>query len=142
MAHYLQGDKKHMKGQRQRQRDRRLLLVDDDHDITFAFETILKNNGFLVETFNNPELAFSKFKEGEYDLILLDIRMPQISGFQFYEKIRKIDSKVKVCFMTAFDMHYEEFKEISPSLVSSYFIRKPVENDELVREVNAKLAEK
>ena len=87
----------------------RVMIVDDEQDITTIFKIGLENNQFIVTTFNDPVEALSRFKPGLYDLMILDIRMPGMNGFQLYHKIRHIDDKVKVCFLTAF----EEAAEIS-----------------------------
>jgi DNA-binding response OmpR family regulator len=117
----------------------RILVVDDEHDITLTFQMALEDSGFTVTAFNNPLLALSYFTANAYDLLLLDIRMPQMGGFEFYRKIRKIDKNIMVYFMTAFEEYYEEFKKASPTLVSAYFIRKPVDIAHLVKELKSKL---
>src|ERR671934_441354 len=81
----------------------RVMIVDDEQDITTIFKIGLKKNEFIVTTFNDPLEALSKFRPGLYDLLILDIRMPGMNGFQLYQKIRDINNKVKVCFLTAFD---------------------------------------
>ena len=81
----------------------RVMIVDDEQDITTIFKIGLENNEFVVTTFNDPLEALSKFRPRLYDLLILDIRMPGMNGFQLYQKIREIDNKVKVCFLTAFD---------------------------------------
>jgi CheY-like chemotaxis protein len=117
----------------------RILVVDDENDITLTFQMALEDSGFTVTAFNNPLLALSYFTANAYDLLLLDIRMPQMGGFEFYRKIRKIDKNIMVYFMTAFEEYYEEFKKASPTLVSAYFIRKPVDIAHLVKELKSKL---
>ena len=112
---------------------RRILIVDDEQDITQSFKLALEDSGFKVTTFNNPLLALSYFTASAYNVLLLDIRMPEMSGFEFYRKI-------SVYFMTAFEEYYKEFKNASPTLVSAYFIRKPIETDHLVRELKSKLS--
>ncbi len=81
----------------------RVMIVDDEQDITTVFRIGLENNQFIVTTFNDPIEALSRFKPGLFDLLILDIRMPGMNGFQLYHKIRDIDDKVKVCFLTAFE---------------------------------------
>ena len=98
-------------------RNKRILIVDDEKDITDTFKMALEQQeGFEVITYNDPELALSQFKENRFDLLLLDIKMPKISGFELYRRLNKIDSKPKVCFITAFDVYYDEFKKVFPSL--------------------------
>ncbi|MFL6457632.1 MAG: response regulator transcription factor [Nitrososphaeraceae archaeon] len=85
---------------------KKILLVDDEQDITSSLKIGLEDNGFAVDIFNDAILALSNFKAGMYDLILLDVKMPQINGFELYEKIRETDSKVKACFITAYEVYY------------------------------------
>jgi DNA-binding response OmpR family regulator len=119
----------------------RVLVVDDEPDINLTFKTGLEANGFEVDAFSDPVLALSNFKSGVYDLLLLDVRMPQINGFELYEKLRKIDSNVKACFITAHDVHYQSLKEIFPArkemLLSGAkgVLRKPISIDDLVETV-------
>ena len=119
----------------------RVLVVDDEPDINLTFKTGLEANGFIVDAFSDPVLALSNFKSGVYDLLLLDVRMPQINGFELYEKFRKIDSNVKACFITAHDVHYQSLKEISPAskemLLSGAkrVLRKPISLDDLIETV-------
>jgi two-component system, OmpR family, response regulator ChvI len=88
---------------------RRILIVDDEPDIGFTFKLAHEENGFKerVDEYNDPSLALNDFKADLYDLLLLDIAMPRMDGFTFYEKIRKIHSKIRVFFMTAFGVNYE-----------------------------------
>jgi DNA-binding response OmpR family regulator len=112
------------------------LLVDDEPDITSTFEMILQMNGFEVDTYNDPLLALSNFMPNSYGLALLDIRMPKMNGFELYKKIKEIDNKIEVCFITAFEDYREEFKESFPQLEEAkYFIRKPKAIEDLVTHV-------
>jgi DNA-binding response OmpR family regulator len=79
---------------------RRILLIDDERDITLAFRAGLEDKGFIVETFNDPQEASSNFKVGLYDLLLVDVKMPKMNGFELYQEMEKIDNKVKVCFIS------------------------------------------
>jgi CheY-like chemotaxis protein len=81
---------------------RRILAVDDNPDITTTIKTGLEDSGlFYVDTFNDPKLALSSFRPGMYDLILIDFKMPKMYGHELYDEIKKLDEKVKVCFLTA-----------------------------------------
>src|SRR5919205_322453 len=89
----------------------RILLVDDEPDIALVFRTVLKDEGFKVDSFTDPQLALYNFKPNLYDLVILDIKMPNISGFRLYREIKKIDPKVKVCFLTASELYYENYRK-------------------------------
>jgi two-component system, OmpR family, response regulator ChvI len=119
----------------------RKLLVDDEPDIALAFKIGLEDNGFKVDAFDNPSKALSNFKAGFYDLLLLDIKMPKLNGFEAYQQMKRIDTKVKVCFITASEMHYYEEirKEIFPKLGVKRLIRKPVRMDDLVKDLTDEL---
>jgi two-component system, OmpR family, response regulator ChvI len=115
---------------------RKILIVDDESDITSAFDMILEMNGFEVDAYNDPLLALSNFKPDSYGLALLDIRMPKMNGFELYKKMQDIDNKVEACFITAFEDYHEEFKESFPELDDAkYFIRKPKAIEDLVKHV-------
>jgi two-component system, OmpR family, response regulator ChvI len=116
-----------------------ILIVDDELDITLAFKKGLESNGFLVDIYNDPVIALSNFKSGLYDLLLLDVRMPKMNGFELYQEIEKIDKKAKVCFITAFEVYYQALKEIFPTLEVGCFIRKPIEIEDLVKKINSEI---
>ena len=77
------------------------MVVDDELDICLILKVVLENNGFIVDYYYNPIVALDEFKSNFYDLIILDIQMPDINGFQLYREIRKRDIKAKICFLTA-----------------------------------------
>jgi two-component system, OmpR family, response regulator ChvI len=122
---------------------RRILAVDDDPDITLTVKVGLEgssSNGiFEIDTFNDPELALSSFKPDIYDLVLLDFRMPKMDGYELYDKIKSMDSRVKVCFMSATYVNYEAAREVFPSLEMECFIQKPIEIKDLISRINAEL---
>ena len=113
---------------------RRILIVDDEPDITFVFKIGLEDNGFVVDTFNDPQQAISNFKADLYDLLLIDIGIPKMNGFEFYRKIRKIDDKVKACFFTASEVQnlVEKYKISDLDCI----IAKPIAIEELIERVN------
>ena len=117
----------------------KILIVDDDTDITLAFKKGLENDGFKVDVFNDPVEALSNFEASKYDLLLLDIRMPKMNGFELYKEMDKIDNDVKVCFITAFEVYYEALREVFPSLEVECFIRKPIELGSLVKRIKNEL---
>ena len=114
----------------------RILVVDDEGDVISVFKMILEMNGFEVDAYDNALSALDNFKPNSYSLVLLDIKMPQMNGFELYKKLRKLDDKVKVCFITAFEDYRQEFKESFPELDEiKYFIRKPKAVQDLVNHV-------
>jgi DNA-binding response OmpR family regulator len=119
-------------------KSKRILLVDDEPDITHVVEMVLEDNGFVVDSYNDPTLALSNFKLGLYDLLLLDIRMPKMNGFELYQKMKEIDSNVKICYFTASELFYEEYRRIDghPRVDKEYFIQKPFKTKELIRQLN------
>ena len=117
---------------------KRILVVDDEPDVIIVFKMVLEMNGFEVDAYDNPLSVLSNFKPDFYGLLLLDIKMPQMNGFELYKKIRKVDDKVKVCFITAYEDYRKEFKESFPELdETKYFIRKPTAIEDLVNHVSA-----
>jgi CheY-like chemotaxis protein len=115
---------------------KKILIVDDDPDITLALKTVLEDNGYSVYAFNDPMDAVSNFKRaGMYDLLIVDIVMPNMDGFEFYEKVKKIDNNVKACFITAYDVRFEALRELYPDFEIDCFMKKPIENEDLLRKV-------
>jgi CheY-like chemotaxis protein len=92
---------------------KRILIVDNEPDITIAFEKGFRDKGLeQIDSVNDPILALRNFKAGSYDLLIIDVMMPQMDGFELYEEIRKIDTKVKVCFITAFEVNYQALRAV------------------------------
>jgi DNA-binding response OmpR family regulator len=121
--------------------NKRVLLVDDEPDLNLTLKLTLEENGFRVDSFTDPLSVLENFKANLYDLIILDIQMPGINGFELYRQIKKIDDKVKVCFLTASEMYYEEFrKELFPALDNNCYIQKPIENETLIKRLNRIIA--
>jgi two-component SAPR family response regulator len=118
--------------------NKRILLIDDDVDITLSFKVGLQENGFIVVSYNDPKLAFSQFKAGLYDLLLTDIRMPGMSGLELYEKIKQIDNRIKVCFITAFEGYYGQLEKAFPTLdLDTCYVLKPITIADLAKKINA-----
>jgi DNA-binding response OmpR family regulator len=116
----------------------RILIVDDEPDVIFTFKKGLEAHGFVVDAFKDPVLALSNFKPRTYDLLLLDVKMPQMNGFELYEKIKKLDSEIKACFITANEVYYESLREIFPTMDLDCYI-KPIQIEDLVKHVKAEL---
>ena len=116
---------------------KRICFVDDEPDIILLCKIVLEGGGFEVHTFTDSLSALSNFKPDFYDLVVLDIKMPNMDGFELCRKIKEIDAKTKVCFLTASEMYYETFrKKEYGSVDKDLFLRKPIENDELIKRVN------
>ena len=121
---------------------KKILIVDDEPDICFTFANILECDGFTVDTFDDPLLALQAFRKDFYDLLIIDIKMEKMNGFELYEEIRMIDNKVKVCFLTANKSIYGAFIHISSELKGkselneNQFIQKPIGNEELIKIIN------
>ena len=131
----------------------RILLVDDDQDILITFKEGLEEHDVVnkskifvdgakiqVDTFADPREALSSFKAGVYDLLLLDIRMRDMNGFELYEELKKIDDKPKVCFITAYELYYEALRKDFPKLDVGCFIKKPISIEDLAKKISQELA--
>jgi DNA-binding response OmpR family regulator len=117
----------------------RILLVDDEPDVTLALKQGLEENGFSVDAFNDPRVALSKFKARYYDLLLIDIKMADLNGVQLYQEVKKKDNSAKICFITAYEVYYEILKKDFPTLNVGCFIKKPIETEELVKKIRKEL---
>ncbi len=115
----------------------RILLVDDELDILRVFKRGLEAKGFRVDAFDSPQEASDSFMPNVYDLAILDIRMPGLNGFVLYRQMKKIDPSLTACFLSAFEIHPEEFKKIFPSMADSVktIIKKPVTITNLIKEI-------
>jgi CheY-like chemotaxis protein len=124
---------------------KRVLIVDDEPYITRSFSLTLEDSGlFEVIICNDPLVALSDFRPNSYDLLLLDVRMPGMNGFELYDEIKKIDNKVKVCFISAYDADSKVLKKQFPSLdieclIPKNFIRKPIEISKLIERLEIEL---
>ena len=131
---------KHMNKLRTGNRDR-ILIVDDDHDILVTFKAALEaSNEFDVDTFTDPVEVLSNFKAGLYNLLIIYIRLPTMDGFELYDKIKEIDDKAKVCFVSAYEINDKALRAIFPSPdIDECFIRKPVNMEDFVGRVKSEL---
>ena len=124
------------------QKSNRILIVDDEPDVCEVLKKVLEKDGFTADSFSDPLLALENFRPRSYDLLLLDIKMPDMDGFRLYQEMKKMDSRVKVCFLTASEMYYERFRkeEDFAALDKDLFLRKPIQNEELIKEINRIMA--
>jgi CheY-like chemotaxis protein len=119
---------------------KRIMVVDDEPDLISILEVVLEENRFEVDTYDDPIIALKSYRAGVYDLLILDIKMPKMDGFELYDEIKKIDNKIKVCFLTASEMYYKNSRrEKYCSLDKDLFIQKPIANEDLVDEINKML---
>ena len=126
-------------------KEKKILFVDDEPDMTMAFKLILENAGFIVDTYQDPLVALSKFKPNFYGLVILDIKMPRMNGFELHKEMRKIDPQVMVCFFTAGEMYYDEVRNREGeergeenqycTLDRERFLQKPTSNVDLVKRI-------
>jgi DNA-binding response OmpR family regulator len=118
-------------------KNKRIMLVEDEADIAMTFKIVLESETRLkVDSFTEPFAALNNFKSGWYDLIMIDIVLPNMNGFELYYTIRRLDDKVKICFITASEMYYEKIgKEAYTELDTNWFVKKPVSNEELISQI-------
>ncbi len=114
--------------------------MDDEEDLAYLMKEGLElGDHYEVHTFNDVEKALLEFKGNVYDLILIDILMPKINGFEFYKLIKEKDTSSRICFITASEYKEEEIKNLLPDLKTqnqkTMIIRKPIRLKELSRQV-------
>lgn len=119
-----------MTERKNRNRTPRIMIVDDEADILSVIKRGLEAKKELeVEVFSSAEAALKSFEahsQNYYDLIITDIRMPNMNGFELYRRIRELDISVRIAFITAFEINKEEFSKVIPSVEVTDFISKPV----------------
>lgn len=103
-----------------------LMFVDDEQDITTAIRFGLSRLGFSVAVFNDPLDALAHFEPNRYEVVLLDVKMPRMSGFELYLRLKKVQPDLKVCFFTAFEVYGKELDIMFPELGPNDVIQKPV----------------
>lgn len=121
---------------------KRVLLIDDDKDINNLFKIYLEKNGrYQIDSYTDPINALYYFKKGLYDLVLLDLKMPQIDGITMYQQLKKIDNNTSICLITADIAHLEQLKEKIPN-IEKYVIYKPILLKNLKDKIDSLLFEK
>jgi CheY-like chemotaxis protein len=115
-------------------RRKRILVVDDEYDICMVYQMVLEDAGYQCISYTDPIKALQEFRPNYYDLILLDIKMPVLNGFELCKKIIELDKTVHIIFITASEAYYEQFRsQHYPELRKINYIQKPVRNEELIR---------
>lgn len=117
----------------------RILIVDCELGVTASFVPALEEYGFIVDKYDDPLIALSNFRTDLYDLLLVDIRLPIMNGFELYDKIRKMDKRIKVCFMSTGNMNYLALREHYQESEIDCIIQKPIEISKLVGKIKTEL---
>ena|SRR5919198_2909231 len=125
----------------QEKRKKRILLVDDEPDICMVYQIVLEDAGYECISYTDSVKALKEFRPTYYDLILLDIKMPVLNGFDLCKKLRELDKSVHIVFITASEAYYENFRsQHFPELGKINYIQKPIGNEELIKMVNMIIA--
>lgn len=121
-------------------RKKKILCVDNESDITSLLKMTLERAEFSVDTFNDPSSALKSFKPNLYDLVVLDILMPYLDGFELYKQLKKLDPDIRICFLTACEIYHEENgKEKQCNLDKNLFLQMPMPLKKIVEEINKRL---
>ena len=115
-----------------------ILFVDDDEDIVTVLSKGLKQEGFDVDGYTSSEQALASFSPGKYDMAILDIKMPGLNGFSLCRRLKEMDPTISACFLSAFEIHPDEFKKVFPSIANNIMtiIKKPTTIRNLVRKIS------
>ncbi|MDF2738614.1 MAG: putative signal transduction response regulator, receiver domain protein [Nitrososphaeraceae archaeon] len=119
----------------------KILIIDDDQDINNLFKTYLEHDGYEVYSYTDPIEALYYFKKSKYDLILLDLKMPEMNGIILYHALKKIDEEVSICLITADISYLEQLKRTIPN-IEKFVIYKPIFLKNLKEKVEALIMER
>ena len=122
-------------------KNKKIMIIDDDKDITNLFSIFLEYNGYIVDAYTNPLEAFNNFRKNSHDLIVLDLKMPKMDGMTLYHKIKEIDNNVIICFTTA-DINYIEDLRKGIIDIEKIVLYKPVLLKDLKNKINSLLSAK
>jgi DNA-binding response OmpR family regulator len=121
---------------------KRILVVDDEADVNTTIRQVLEDNGFNVDSYEDPYLALKNFKPHYYDLVIIDIKMPQMNGFTFHKEVKAQDKEVKTCFLTAGELRSDHYSDDTfSSIPANCLIQIPIENERLVERIEGIMAE-
>jgi CheY-like chemotaxis protein len=120
---------------------KKILVVNDEPDVTTMLKMTLERVGLRVDTFNDPVLALNSYKPHLYDLVILDVIMPELDGLELYTQLKRKDSGINICFLTASSEPYREelLKEKYNQLSRDLFLEMPLPTSELIREVKKRM---
>jgi DNA-binding response OmpR family regulator len=123
-------------------RKKRILTIDDDKDTSSSLKIVLEQSGlFEVDAFDDPTQALASFKSNSYDAVILDVKMPDMDGFELYKAIKMLDEKIKVCFLTSV-YDFDHYRTLYPDIVHTIeknedcIIDKPVGTEQLIKEIS------
>lgn len=117
-------------------KNNKIMIIDDDRDINDLFKLFLEFDGYKVDAFTDPIDALYSFRKDEYDLILLDLKMPKMNGMMLYHRLKRIDNNVVICFITANNEYIQRLKIHIPD-IEKIVIYKPILLDELRKKINS-----
>jgi len=118
-----------------------IIVIDDDVGTALFFKICLEDKGYQVSIYNDPNSLLEEFEPGIYDLLITDIRMPRINGFELASRVRIMDSKIKICLATAFEEYYQSIIKSYSDLSFNCIIRKPINKDNFLEIVESRLNE-
>ena len=118
-----------------------IIVIDDDVGTALFFKICLEDKGYQVSIYNDPNSLLEEFEPGIYDLLITDIRMPRINGFELASRIRIMDRKIKICLATAFEEYYESIIKTYSNLSFNCIIRKPINKDKFLEIIKNRLSE-
>jgi DNA-binding response OmpR family regulator len=122
------------------QQQKRILVVDDSPDIVFTLRVGLESDPTMqVFGYDNPVTALVEFTPNFYDLLLIDVNMPLMDGFQLAQNLVRRDLNVRVCFITAGEINMEAAREVHPLKCIGCFIKKPITTEQLIKRIKAEL---
>ena len=125
---------------RDHQKHKRILVVDDNSDIVFTLRIELESDPVMqAYSYDNPVTALLDFKPNFYDLLLIDVNMPLMDGFQLAQKLLQKDLNVKICFMTSGEINMDAAREVHPLKSIGCFIKKPITTEQLIKRIKAEL---
>ncbi len=117
----------------------KILIVDDEADIIESIRKSLVRKGFEVDAYSEPEKALIEFEPNKYEIVISDLKMPKMTGYELYLEMKKKDPNVKIIFLTAFEVQPYEFNKICPDLTVTNFILKPVTMTRLVEAITTRI---
>jgi CheY-like chemotaxis protein len=117
---------------------KKILIIDNEPDITSLFRKALEREGLSVDVYNDPMESLKNFKPNFYDLIIIDIVMPEMDGFKLCNQLSKVDPAIKILFLTASEKHLDALSK--EGYLKDQLLTKPITIHDLLKEVNLRLS--